>query len=165
MVEVLVAFTVLVVSVGAIVGALVTALETQRMSQETRRAVIAAESVLEELKAADFAQVFVLYNADPLDDPVGPAPGASFAVRGLTALPGDADGLPGEIIFPVNGTELREDGVDSALGLPRDLDGDGAIDAADHSGNYALLPVMIRVRWSGVSRAREIRLVTTLTDL
>ena len=63
-------------------------------------------------------------------------------------MPGDPDGLAGEIIFPVAGGELREDLVDAELGFPRDLDGDG-IDGQAHNGDYEILPILIRVRWTG----------------
>ena len=116
------------------------------------------------MRAQPFDQVYALYNADPADDPLGPgtAPGAGFAVPGLSAVPGDADGLVGLVVFPEVGGELREDSADADLGMPRDLDLDGAVDDVDHSGNYGVLPVLVRVEWRGKGPARRLDLFTTL---
>lgn len=162
----LIAFAVLVVAVGGVSLSFVGALDVQRSSQERQRALDAAESVLESMKAAPYAEVFARYNADPLDDPIANAPGASFAVLGLAPAVGDPDGQPGEIEFPTNAAgELVETVNDAFLGMPRDLDGSGAPDAGDKSGVYRLLPVAIRVRWQGVSGVREVSLVTNLSDV
>jgi Tfp pilus assembly protein PilV len=48
---------------------------------------------------------------------------------------------------PRSGTDLREDAVDAAYGLPYDLSGDGVIDAQPHQGDYVVLPVAIRFSW------------------
>jgi hypothetical protein len=64
----------------------------------------------------------------------------------------------------VQGTELREDVVDTDLGLPRDLNGDGAIDGADHSADYRILPVRVTVSWTGQNGVRSMDFVTVLTE-
>jgi hypothetical protein len=67
-------------------------------------------------------------------------------------------------MFPTGGPpeQLREDVVDAGLGMPRDLDGDGVIDGADHEANYTLLPIRVRVQWRGVSGVRTFDLETVL---
>ena len=78
---------------------------------------------------------------------------------------GDADGLAGQVIFPTRvgfPGALREDVVDAKLGMPRDLDGDGVIDTANHAGNYRLLPVIVRVRWRGATGNASAELRTML---
>jgi hypothetical protein len=112
--------------------------------------------MIETLHGAPFPTIFVRYNSVTSDDPVGTtSPGANFAVRGLQAAPGDPDGFPGEIIFPTAlvGTQLqlRENLPFTALGMPRDLDLKNGVDAANHAGDYKILPVRIRVRWSGAN--------------
>ena len=54
------------------------------------------------MKQTPFREIWRRYNSNPADDPGGPgtAPGNNFAVPLLRPLPGDADGLPGEIFFP-----------------------------------------------------------------
>lgn len=124
------------------------------VARERTLAVEAARAIVERMRGETFAQLFARYNALAADDPggAGSAPGANFAISGLAAQSGDADGLPGSIEFPVQSGApgvLREDVDDPDLGMPRDLDGDNAIDAADHAADYALLPVVVRVRWRG----------------
>lgn len=50
---------------------------------------------------------------------------------------------------------LREDVVDPAFGLPQDLNGDGLLDGEDHAGDYLLLPVVARFRWTHPGEAPE----------
>ena len=59
------------------------------------------------------------------------------------------DGAPG------GPAVLREDWVDAAFGLPQDLNGDGVIDAADHSDDYLILPVVVRFLWTHPGEAPE----------
>ena len=79
---------------------------------------------------------------------------------GLNALAGDADGFVGQITFPdldlgAGNLVLREDVADATLGMPRDLNGDGAVDADDHSDDYIVLPVRITLQWRGQSTVRQ----------
>jgi len=135
------------------------------VNRESSLAMEAARNELEILRSEDFSALFALFNDDPTDDPngAGTAPGHRFVVKDLDAAPGLPDGLAGEIWFPssvdpVNGLELREDVVDHNLGMPRDLSGDGVIDAQDHAASYFILPVRIRVRWKGKSGVRQYEL-------
>jgi len=133
--------------------------------RETGRAIEASRSLIEEMRGQPFDEIWARYNADPADDPGGPgtAPGAAFAVAGLAPVPGDPDGFVGQVVFPAIGGELREDAVDVRLGAPRDLNLDGGVDAFDHSGDYAVLPVLVRVEWRGKGPSRHVDLCTTIT--
>lgn len=164
--EILVALTLLVIGAAAVSSNLVSARSLSRARSERAQASDAAASLIETLKGATFTEVFRSYNDDPADDPsgAGTAPGSAFAVSGLAPRENDADGLPGEVLFPGDGNELREDDVDAGLGMPRDLDGDGSIDATDHGADYAVLPVRVRVRWKGASGDQELEFVTVLVD-
>jgi hypothetical protein len=141
------------------------------VNRETGLATEAAREVMERMQGTDdFALVFRLFNDFPDDDPDGPgtAPGASFAVAGLDPTEDDPDGLVGEIRFPTvpgaAGPELREDVVDDALGMPRDLDGDGLVDGVDKKGTYRLMPVEVSLRWRGKTGVRSLQLQTLLAD-
>jgi type II secretory pathway pseudopilin PulG len=164
-IEVLVSATVFTLVSGAIVTTLVMSSALNSTNRETVLAAQAAQSAIEQLKVADFAEVFARYNATAADDPVaGVSPGRAFEVRGLSALAGDADGLVGVIEFPGDGLVLREDSVDAELGLPRDLNGDAAVDAADHAADYRILPVRAVVEWRGKTGDRRLELVTVLSE-
>jgi len=150
-----------------VLSSVVSTTNLNRTNREMSLAAEAAQATIEGLKNTTFAQVFATFNANPADDPggAGTAPGSGFAVQGLNIRPGDADGLVGQIMFPTTGNQLREDGVDNALGMPRDLDLDLAIDAADHSLDYGILPVRVRVQWTGAGGNRQIDIVTVLANL
>jgi hypothetical protein len=133
-----------------------------RVNQETALAEAAVRGTMEQITGVPFATAFSLFNANPNDDPLGPgtAPGATFAVQGLR---GDVGVPPGRIEFPTGGgAQLREDVVDAAWNMPRDLNGDGIIDALDHAANYRLLPVRVVVTWRGVSGLRTMMVESML---
>ena len=138
---------------------------TAGLDREAALAEEAARSQLEVLRAEDLTDVFARYNALPDDDAegIGTAPGKDFAVANLVAMTTDADGMAGEILLPETPPGvLREDQLDPLFGLPLDLNGDGLIDAADHAGDYAALPVVVRVEWTGQSGPARVEIRTTL---
>jgi hypothetical protein len=55
--------------------------------------------------------------------------------------------------------------VNASLGMPRDLTGDILIDNFDHAADYRILPVRVRVSWTGKSGPRSIELQTLLSGL
>ena len=140
------------------------------VNRESALATDGARGMVEILQGVeDFSTVFALYNADPNDDPgpPGSAPGAAFTVAGLAPVPGD--GLVGEILFPTlvgmgGGLELRETHPDADLWPQRDLNGDGDVDLLDHSGDYRLLPVVLRLRWTASTGERSSEIRTLLAD-
>jgi type II secretory pathway pseudopilin PulG len=138
------------------------------VNRETNLAVAAARNLIETMRAAEFEQLWALYNADPLDDPfgAGTAPGNRFVVEGLDDTP-DGGGFDGEVIFPsvedaVLGWQLREDLEIPELGMPRDISGDSVVDDQDHGDGYFLLPVQVRVRWRSPIGTREYEMTTQL---
>lgn len=169
--EVAVASAVLTIAAGGLLSSLVASMALNRVNNETGLAQAFARRAIERLQGVPFGSAFASFNKDPLDDPGGPgtAPGANFEAFGLEPLASDADGMPGEINFPVaivgGAEQLREDTVDAALGMPRDLNSDGLPpDALDHALDYKILPVRVRVRWRGASGERSITVETVLTS-
>ena len=73
-------------------------------------------------------------------------PGSTFDVAGLSPV---ADGEPVGSLLIVTDETLADDEFGVALGMPRDLDGDGSVSNPDVSGSALLLPVIITLRWSG----------------
>ena len=143
-------------------------LSSRMASSTTHEATLAKEaarSMVEVLRASSFRQIYATYNSDPGDDPgvAGSAPGAAFDVRGLEAP--DADGRPGQILFPELNGNLSED-----LNLPQygwsglDLNGDGDHDDADVSGSYKFLPVLVRVAWRGSGGPASIEFRTLIAN-
>ena len=168
--ELLVSMMVLLLALLFFTQSLVSSSTTGMATREVALATQAGRRMLETLQAAPFDQVFALYNDAPGDDPggTGTAPGADIAGAGLSARPGDPDGMAGEILFPtLTGApaSLREDVIDPKLGTPRDLDGDGAVDALDHSGDYLILPVVVRFSWRGKAGDSRVEFKTLLGSM
>ena len=76
--------------------------------------------------------------------------------------------MVGQVILPeiMNGgaSELREDFEDGALGMPMDLDGNGFVDEdLSVADTYQVLPVRIRLEWTGKGgdRVFEVRTVVS----
>jgi prepilin-type N-terminal cleavage/methylation domain-containing protein len=167
LIELMMAMTVLAIALVGYARTVAMASVASSTAHEANLANEAARKMIETLRSQPFAQVFCLYNAYAGDDPgPGAAPGANFAVAGLEARKNDADGMPGEILFPtltVGGVpQVRENVVNSKLGTPCDLTGDGVIDALNHSANYQELPVLVRVRWRGVGGPGQVEFQTVL---
>ncbi|MBI5432104.1 MAG: type II secretion system protein [Planctomycetes bacterium] len=167
LIEVMVCIVILSIAISGFTGSLVASLGMNRVQRETVLARQAAQEMLETMQGRTFGEVFAAFNGSNADDGalVGAAVGCDFAVPGLQAIDGDADGLPGEVLFPNGGNGplwLAEDEVDAALGLPADLNGDGAIDNADHAADYRLLPVRVRIEWRSSTGERHLDLETFL---
>ncbi|MFT5052546.1 MAG: prepilin-type N-terminal cleavage/methylation domain-containing protein [Chlamydiales bacterium] len=165
LVELLVVMTIMTIALGEVTRSMLTISRLEPISRESDLALQAAATQLDTMRAQSFEELYSLYNDDAADDPDGPdtAPGRSFAVTGLGVRLDDIDGMTGRIELPLVGTELREDFDDVELGMPRDLNMDGATDALDHSGDYAVLPVRVLVEWSSDGRDRQVQLMTTMT--
>jgi len=150
LIEMMVSFSALLIVLLGFSRMILSARMASRTSHEATLAKEAARAMLETLRGERLDQVYFRYNGNANDDPglAGSAPGAGFAVPGLDAPPGDADGLPGLILFPEMGGQLREDLVLPQLfGSIDDLDGDGNTDSANHADDYHILPVVVRVEW------------------
>jgi len=151
--EIMVAVSVLGIALAALTSTQFTSVALSRSIRETSAAADAAQAVMEAIRDEDdFKAIYANWS------------GTAFDVEGLTPVEGDPDGRVGEVVFPGTANKLREDGNDRTLGMPRDIDLDGKIDGADHSGNYRILPMLVRVRWSGARGTQQIQLVGTLAE-
>lgn len=155
LVEVMIALSVLTIALMAFGHAIIMSIRAGQMQREQGVARDAARQIIERMQAETFSEVFARYNATAVDDPVdGNLFAGGFDVPGLQPQAGDADGLAGQILFPTadlagGALALREDVNDQRFGTPRDLNADGVVDALDHSGDYRLLPVVVRIEWRG----------------
>ncbi len=174
LIEVIVALPIVVVALGMFLQMLTAGIGVRTTSGETWAVSCAAQDVLERMRNTPFRDLFRQYNADPMDDVEGAAtgPGHVFTVGAMKPVESDEDGFVGEVILPFEnmGTEsapiwhLREDQTNEELGTPRDLNSDSMIDAFDHSTDYCILPVLIRVRWQGRWGPRTFTLSTVLSE-
>ena len=164
--EVMLGIVVLVIAVGATMGAVKSFVTLEESNREIAQAHFAARTMIEEMQNVPFSQIFAAYNEDETDDPAGLVDtGPDFAVPGLDPREGDADGMAGRILFPSSPGGpgvLREDVEDETFDLPKDLNADGALDSDDHADDYELLPVRVRIEWRGASGNRSVDLQTLL---
>lgn len=165
--EVMVALVVLTVSSYMLTSTIASTLSETAAKRERAAAADAARNVLESMRSQPIGQLFALYDHATSDDPAGPgtAPGPHFDVEGLEPAVDDPDGHVGEVLLPATGPPLVESAVSPSLGLPRDLDGDHAIDANDHSTNYLVLPVGVRVTWKSRAGKQTLVLYTLFSKL
>lgn len=150
LVEAVFAIAIIVAALLTTIGSVGSAMRVTRTVTEREQVTRAAIAKLAEIEGTAFDKVFATYDEEKTNDPNGPgsAPGAAFDIAGFSPPSGVAK--VGSIVLPVVGTQLREDVAIPELGMPRDLNGDGKIDAVDHSGDYQLLPVLLQVQWKGI---------------
>lgn len=167
---------IILVAAGLMLSTVSAAAHQRTINAENARAAEAIRSVVESMRNEDFGALVRLYDADPLNDPSGPgtAPGQRISIPGLKPLADSPDDRCGEILLPLFDAappgsvlplwELREDLENDELGLPRDLSGDNSVDSANHSADYAILPVLVEARWQGQFGPRTYRIFTLLTE-
>jgi len=167
--EMMFAMVALLLFLGGYTRSVLGSMMSSESSHEVSVATAAARQALEGLKGVPFTAAFAAFNEVEDDDPggVGTAPGAGFAVPGLQVLDGDPDGMVGRYIFPTDAVaigELREDADVPALGMPRDLNLNGAIDVDARNGDYRLLPVIVRLEWRSQRGPASLEFKTVLAD-
>jgi hypothetical protein len=155
---VLVGATILALGLLGLILTLVGSLELGHSNRETARAAEALRLVVERMRAIPPSEIFCTFNDDPTDDPGG----EGYAPGDLFPLQTEAGRFSVQISFPTTNVpgELREDVNVPDIGMPRDLDGDGVIDALNHAGDYVQLPTRIRVGWAGANGRRSMELCT-----
>jgi len=168
LVEIVVVMAILTVSAAIYAQTVASSRLLEPIAVEKSLASEAARTALERIRAQPIDQVLALYDADPANDPGGPgtAPGPTFQVEGLA--PGAGGAPVGRIDFPLVDGRLAEDLVDDMFGFPRDINGDGAIDALDHRADWVLLPVRVRLEWTprgGTGGTRDFEIYTMLPRL
>ncbi len=165
-VEIVIAMGVLVVALLAIMSAMLSSDRLRQVSREQVLAYNAARDVVETMRNSTFNQIFT--NFTP-----GGVNGGTFDVpltvsvpplSGVTLNQVTSGTSVGTVTFPMTGTNLDETVTDAALGMPRDLNGDG--DATDTSvaGTYVLLPVRVTVRWQSQTGPVEISINTLIAE-
>jgi len=161
----MVVLAILTIALSMFSRTLVSSAQLDPLNREIVIAGEAARSKLEEIRNKRFGDIYVLFNGDPADDPdgAGTAPGAEFLVESLDPIAGQ--GFIGSVYFPEAAGMLREDAVDAMLGMPRDLNADGLVDADARAEDYVVLPVRVRIEWHGSGGDRQLDMYTMFADL
>ncbi|NOT29170.1 MAG: hypothetical protein HOP15_01840 [Planctomycetes bacterium] len=165
LIELMVSFSALMVVLLGFSRMLLSSHMASSTTHEATLAKEAARSMIELLQATPLAEIYPSRNSNTADDPVGGAPGAGFAVRGLEAPLGDPDGLPGRILFPESGGVLSELSNQPQYGWPMDMDRDGLKNTADVSATHFILPLVVRVEWRGTGGPGVVEFKTVIGGL
>jgi Tfp pilus assembly protein PilV len=151
LVEVGLALTVLVIAVVAVSATTARSHALRRQTRERALAQNAVRTMAEQIQA--LARRTIAESPESWSQDLvaalsaGGALGSTFEVRELTPA---ADGAPVGTIEVVTDERATDAALGVPLGLPRDLDGDGAADDPDVADEAHLLPVVLRARWRGV---------------
>ena len=183
LIEVMIAISIMSIALFGLLAAMFSSSRLIEANKEEMLATNAARQIMARLKDEPFDQVFasmggadaqgiVQSEFDEYTEQTGETTDTydqsqlsnTFYVDGMNTSDGDPVGT---IYFPTGQTVSGEYGLLEYLpygeiGMPRDLNGDGTIDQADHSDDYMILPVMVEVRWEGVLGERSIQLFTIL---
>lgn len=172
LVEVMVTLAVLAIAMTGALSVYFTHIRTEMTSEERRRATLAAQAKMDEIRSAiaggiSLDRIFNDYG--PLPTPGG-GPKATFEVEGLRPIAKVATGTvsiisdeaPNESDFGIdylaNATPPKFFGVDingdrqysgsSPYPFPLDLNGNGTTEHFVASG-FRLLPVVVTIQWTG----------------
>lgn len=154
--EMAVTMSVLMVALYALTSTVWRLHDLSRANKERRVAEDALRSMCEAIHSISAAA-----RAEPaswartLTNAFGPEgrPGERFDVPELT--PRDGMESVGSVWIVTDETVSDKD-IGFELGLPRDLDGDGAATNTDVSQTATVLPVVLRLRWKSAASEREI---------
>lgn len=157
MIEVLVVSTILIMGLMALTSTAMTVDSLRRSNEDRRVAANALESIITEIRRSsqqalssgeDWAPALIeTYGA-------GGELGAPLPVRGLESRENAVGVMRVELVTDETLTD-QELGLE--LGLPIDLDGDGAIASTDVSESATLLPVVVTLEWTGSSGNASLR--------
>jgi len=143
LIEIAVAGSILAIALAGLAAAYTTFTKLNALNGERMIAANAAREMFEELKQTRFGDLVNTYG------PNSPSHG-NFAVTALTVRAADQDRMVGRITLHTSEAENFP-----ALGLPRDLDANGAVNSPSGNGlspdvstTYALLPVTIWIEWA-----------------
>ncbi len=156
LIEAVVVMSILLMGLLALTSTSVSVHALRESDRERRLANNALDSIVEDVKRIAYDQVGSEPNwSQNLVNSFSPGgnPGPGFEVNGLTPRAGEPFVVT--VTIPVDET-MTDQELAVTLGMPRDLDNDGLVDNANVVGTATVLPVIVRVRWTGSSGDREL---------
>lgn len=162
LIEVLVTASVLLIGLLAMTSTSVVVNSLRRSAGDRSIAQAALQAIVEDLHAsASEADSDAANWANDILADYGPGgtPGDAFAVPGLDPWEGETDVATVQIVLDETATDAV---LGVAAGMPRDLDGDGNVNATNVSGDASLLPVIVRLRWRGETGQQQLQQVVYL---
>jgi hypothetical protein len=147
--EAAISMVILAVALLTLWGTLVYCSRSNLAAEQKKKALNAAQGMVEEMKSKPF---------DTLIDEYGPSgtEGNTFPVPNLDT---EESRAYGQIAFFVDETCTDDS---EKFGGPLDLNGDGDMSDADVSATYQLLPIRVRVQWEGSLGLQHVEVHTVL---
>lgn len=162
LIEVLVTASVLLIGLMAMTSTSVVVNSLRRSASDQQRAQGALQAIVEDLHAiareadsnsANWAgDILDVYGA-------GGNPGNQFDVDGLTPWAGNPNVATVTVVTDETATDAL---LGAAVGMPRDLDGDGLATNVDVTDGASLLPAVVTLQWRGTSGQQQISQVVYL---
>lgn len=165
LVDVCLSMALLVIGLGVLIGSTFSAMKLDQVNASTALANQALRGLCEELQAMPIDEVLDSYViAENEDERTRADKLARLTLRDPALATHDGREPVVRARFPLDedGRTLREDLELPEFGLPRDLDGDGAIDGADKRASFRILPVVLELDWVGPSGTQHLQLSTVL---
>ena len=147
--EVVVTVAVLMIGLMAMSSTSVVVDSLRKSSGDRATAQAAMQYIIADLRATAHAADDDPANwADEVLAAFGPGgvPGEQIDVEGLQPWAGQPSVATVQIVTDETTTDAA---LGVAAGMPRDLEGDGAATDVDVRGSAALLPAIVRIRWTG----------------
>lgn len=157
MIEVLIFSTILIMGLMALTSTAMTVDRLRKSNEEQRVAANALDTIMTEIRrSARQAQLGGQVWGQVVADAYAPGgtPGDVLPVRGLEPREGAAGVLRVDVITDET---LSDQELFVELGLPVDLDGDGAIDSPDVTEDALVLPVVVTLEWNGSAGDASLR--------
>lgn len=152
LVEISLAMTVLLVALMAMSASTLRTHSLRRQNRERAVAQNAIRQISEEVHALSDQIMRTTAGVWSEDFTAALLPGGTlgdtFDVRELTAQEGQLS--VGTITMVLDETQTDAD-LGLELGMPRDLDSDGAADNADVTNTARIIPIIVRAQWKGIS--------------
>lgn len=162
LIEVLVTASVLLIGLLAMTSTSVVVNSLRRSASDQQRAQGAIQAIVEDLHAiareadsdeANWAgEILNVYGA-------GGNPGNQFDVAGLDPWQGNPSVATVTVVTDETATDAL---LGAAVGMPRDLDGDGLAANVNVTGAASLLPAVVSLQWRGSSGPQQISQVVYL---
>ncbi len=154
--ETVIGMSVMIIGLLAMTSTSVVVHSLDESDKARRLATTAQQAVIDQLNVRAAALVgdeagWATALTDSYGD--GGTPGSTFAVQGLDPWEGMAQ--IGSVRVVTDET-ITDDELGGPMGMPRDLDGDGLVSNEDVTASATLLPVVLRIRWTGESGDREL---------
>ena len=154
LIEITMAMIILVIALMSLSGSTMRSHTLRRQNRERAMAHNAVRSVSERIHSFATRQTELSPTTWASDVTAALANGGVIGTSFL--VPGLGQNAQGTIRVVTDET-LTDANLEVAVGMPRDLDGNGMVTDTDVSNTARILPVVVTISWDGISGSTELR--------